>query len=100
MMWKTHIVSSVAALGAAQVISEKLPTPSVASITASPEHSLIVTYLLVTAGVIIGSTLPDVDLHVKKFHRTFTHTLWFIALMGFLWWNVHTHTPRYLSIQS
>ena len=92
MMWKTHIVSSVAALGAAQVVSEKLSTPSVASITTSPEHSLIVTYLLVTAGVIIGSTLPDVDLHVKRRHRTFTHTLWFIALMGFLWWKVHTNS--------
>ena len=56
MMWKTHIVSSVAALGAAQVISEKLSTPSVASITASPEHPLVVTYLLVTVGVIVGST--------------------------------------------
>lgn len=91
MRWKTHELSSVAALGAAQVASEKLSTSSIASITASPEHPLIVTYLLVTTGVIIGSTLPDIDLKSKRFHRTITHTLWFIALMGFLWWKVHTN---------
>ena len=91
MMWKTHIISSVAILGTSQILSERLSVTSIAAITASPEQPLIVTYLFVTTGVVLGSTLPDVDLHIKKFHRTITHTLWFIALMGFLWWKVHTN---------
>ena len=91
MRWKTHELSSVAALGALQIASEKFTTQSIVTIVTSPEQPLIVTYLLVTAGVLIGSILPDIDLKSERFHRTITHTLWFIALMGFLWWKVHTN---------
>ena len=91
MRWRTHELSSVAALGALQIASEKLTTQSIVTIVTSPEQPLIVTYLLVTAGVLIGSILPDIDVKLKRFHRTITHTLWFIALMGFLWWKVYTN---------
>lgn len=91
MRWRTHELSSVAALGALQIASEKLTTQSIVTIVTSPEQPLIVTYLLVTAGVLVGSILPDIDLKSERFHRTITHTLWFIALMGFLWWKVHTN---------
>lgn len=91
MRWRTHELSSVAALGALQIASEKLTTQSVVTIVTSPKQPLIVTYLLVTAGVLIGSILPDIDLKSERFHRTITHTLWFIALMGVLWWKVHTN---------
>lgn len=91
MMWKTHELSSVAALGVLQIASEKVTSQSVVTLVTTPEQPLIVTYLLVTAGVLVGSILPDIDVKSKRFHRTITHTLWFIALMGFLWWKVHTN---------
>ena len=91
MRWRTHELSSVAALGVLQIVSEKVTSQSVVTLVTTPEQPLIVTYLLVTAGVLVGSILPDIDVKSKRFHRTITHTLWFIALMGFLWWKVHTN---------
>lgn len=90
MRGKTHILSSVAALGATQLLSDKVTPHGITALIEPTYQPLMVTYSLITLGVVIGSTLPDIDVKSERFHRTITHTLWFIASMGFLWWRVYT----------
>ena len=91
MRGRTHILSSVAALGATQLLSDKVTPHGITALIEPTSQPLMMTYGLMTLGVVIGSTLPDIDATSERFHRTITHTLWFIALMGFLWWKVYTN---------
>ena len=88
MRGRTHILSSVAALGATQLLSDKVTPHGITALIEPSSQPLMVTYGLMTLGVVIGSTLPDIDVKSERFHRTITHTLW---LMGFLWWKVYTN---------
>lgn len=87
MKARAHALSALAGLSTAQIIHTQLthkPLTDVIHVTNEPKTRISL-YALVIVGTLVGSRLPDIDVTWKHFHRTITHTIWFLALIGYLW---------------
>ena len=87
MRAKAHALSSVAGVSALQILHTQLTHRPLTDIiqTNDDVKMQISLYAIIIIGTLIGSRLPDIDVKWKHFHRTITHTVWFLAFIGYLW---------------
>ena len=87
MRARAHALSSVAGVSAMQLINVNVlhkPITDVVHVTSDPKEQIGI-YATILIGTLIGSSLPDIDYNWGKWHRTITHTIWFLAFIGYLW---------------
>lgn len=87
MRARAHALSSIAGVSVIQLIGTTVarkPITDLVHVTSDPKEQIGI-YAMIIIGTLMGSRLPDIDAKWKHFHRTFTHTVWFLALIGYLW---------------
>lgn len=87
MRARAHALSSVAGVSTVQILHTQLThKPLTDVIYATDDIKMQISlYAIIIVGTLIGSRLPDIDVGWKHLHRTITHTVWFLALIGYLW---------------
>lgn len=87
MRARAHALSSIAGVSAMQLINANVihkPITDVVHVTTDPKEQIGI-YATILIGTLFGSSLPDIDYNWGKWHRTITHTIWFLAFIGYLW---------------
>lgn len=87
MRARAHALSSIAGVSAMQLINANIvhkPITDLVHPTSDPKEQVGI-YATILIGALIGSSLPDIDYNWGKWHRTITHTIWFLAFIGYSW---------------